>query len=119
MTVSYHMVKIDDKETLCIGGTVVVDEARPGMLWLTNVQGEKLLSFHHSDYRTITRDEAEAHMKALHAKHQAEGSGPVTALSVKTGETIAVGPEPKPAKKNYGFKPFPAFPEPCPKPWNN
>ena len=113
------MVKIDGVETLCIGGLLVADEDNPGMLWLTNVQGEKLLHIHYSNYRIITRDEAEAHLKVLHAKKIAEGAN-LEALCIKTGKTVALEPAPKPApKKDLGFKPFPAFPESPPKPWNN
>ena len=107
------MVKIDGVETLCIGGVLVADEDNPGMLWLTNAQGERLLHVHHSNCRVITRDEAEARLKVLHAKKIAEGAD-LEALCIKTGETVALAPGPKPAPK-----PFPAFPEPPSKPWNN
>ena len=113
MIICYHMVKIDGVETLCIGGLLVADEDNPGMLWLTNAQGERLLHVHHSNCRVITRDEAEAHLKVLHAKKIAEGAN-LEALCIKTGETVALAPGPKPAPK-----PFPAFPEPPSKPWNN
>ena len=113
MTICYHMVKIDGVETLCIGGLLVEDEDNPGMLWLTNAQGERLLHVHHSNCRVITRDEAEARLKVLHAKKIAEGAN-LEALCIKTGETVALEPGPKPAPK-----PFPAFPEPPSKPWNN
>ena len=115
------MVKIDGTETLCIGGHIVADEENPGMLWLTNVQGEPLLHIHHSDYRVITRADAEAHLKVLHAKTQAKGTN-LEAVSIKTGETVVLAsaiPSPKPPKKDYGFKQFPAFPEPPSKTWNN
>ena len=119
MIICYHMVKIDGVETLCIGGVLVADEDNPGMLWLTNAQGERLLHVHHSNCRVITRDEAEARLKVLHAKKIAEGAD-LEALCIKTGETVALAPAPKPApKKDFSFKPFPAFPEPPSKPWNN
>ena len=121
MQVCYHMVKIDGTETLCIGGHIVADDENPGMLWLTSVQGEKILHIHHSDYRVITRADAEAHLKVLHAKKQATGAN-LEAVCALTGKTVVLAsatPAPEPTKKNYGFKPFPAFPEPPPKPWNN
>jgi hypothetical protein len=94
MTCTYHLVNIDGHETVCIGGAVVADETNPGFLWLTSVQGEKLLHVHHSDYRAITRGEAEDYLRALHAKKQAEGSGPLEAICVKTGEVLATSPSP-------------------------
>ncbi len=105
MTVCYHMVKIDGHETLCVGGHIVADDENPGMLWLTSVQGEKLLHIHHSNYRAITRFEAEEHLRAAHARREAEGSGPMEAVVVTL----------KQEKKHKSA----AWPEPPANPWNN
>lgn len=114
MNVAYHMVKIDGHETLCVGGHIVADDENPGMLWITSVQGEKLLHVHHSDYRAITREEAEAQLAAAHARRQAEGSGPLEVAVVsltQAKETVE--------KQTPGFKQFPAWPEPPRNIFNN
>jgi hypothetical protein len=104
MNICYHMVKIDGHDTLCIGGRVIPDDENAGFLWLTNMQGEKLLHIYYTDYRVVTRGEAEDHLRELHARQEAEGSGPIKAVNVKTGDILSVAP---------------AAPAPCPKPWNN
>ena len=118
MQICYHMVKIDGTETLCIGGKIFADEENPGMLWLTSVQGEKLLHIHHSNYRAITRFEAEEHLRAAHARKQAEGGGELEALCIKSGEHIPLTPIPPAPQLKKSFKQFPAWPEPPAKPWN-
>ena len=115
MDIQYHMVKIDDREVLCIGGRIVTDEENAGMLWLTSVQGEKLLHIHHLNYRVVTRAEAEAHLKAEHARKKAAGEGPLEVLGLTTGEKIAISP----VEDALSKKQFPAWPEPPRNIYNN
>lgn len=111
----YAMVKIDGHETLCIGGKIIADDEKPGFLWITNVQGEKILNVDAKNYRAITEAEAKEHLKQAHARREAAGE----AVEIAVVNIKKASEEMKPGKKNYGFKPFPAFPEPPSKPWNN
>ena len=114
MDIQYHMIKIDGHETLTVGGHMVTDETDPLYAWLTSAQGEKLLRVYKLDCRAITRAEAAAHLRATHARREAEGSGPpkVAVVNLKQAKEIV-------EKHTPGFKQFPAWPEPPAKPWNN
>ena len=105
MDIHYHMIMIDGHETLTVGGHMVTDETDPLYAWLTNAQGEKLLRVYKLDCRAITRAEAEAHLRAAHARREAEGSDPMEIAVV----TLKQEKKHKPA----------AWPEPPAKPWNN
>ena len=82
MDIHYHMITIDGHETLTVGGHMVTDETDPLYAWLTSAQGEKLLRVYKLDCRAITRAEAEAHLRAAHARREAEGSDPMEAVVV-------------------------------------
>jgi hypothetical protein len=101
----YAMVKIDGYETLCIGGKIIPDDEQPGFLWLTNIQGEKLLHIHHLDYRAVTEDEARDHLNQAHARREAAGEDLEIAVVKIKKET--------PPKQDA------MWPEPPSKPWNN
>ena len=106
MDIHYHMITIDGHETLTVGGHMVTDETDPLYAWLTSAQGEKLLRVYKLDCRAITRAEAEAHLRAAHARREAEGqTGPMEAVVVTL----------KQEKKHKSA----AWPEPPANPWNN
>ena len=104
MDIHYHMITIDGHETLTVGGHLVTDETDPLYAWLTSAQGEKLLRVYKLNCRAITRAEAEAHLRAAHARREAAGEALEIALfNLKQEKTH------KPA----------AWPDPPAKPWNN
>ena len=108
----YAMIKIDGIETLCIGGKIVPDDAKPGFLWITNVQGEKLLNVNAQDYRAVTEDEAREHLKQAHARREAAGEDvQVAVLQIKKEHE-----ETEQTEKDFSQPP--PFPR-ADKPWNN
>jgi hypothetical protein len=108
----YAMIKMDGHETLCIGGKIVPDDAKPGFLWITSLQGEKILSVDARNYRAITETEAIEHLKQAHARREAAGE----AVEIAVVQIKKQHEEMEQAKKTFSQPP--PFPR-GDKPWNN
>jgi hypothetical protein len=90
----FAMVKIDGHETLCIGGKIVMDDEKPGFLWITNLQGEKLLNVDARNYCAITEAEAKEHLQRAHSRREASGESVEIVVVKPEKHKPAAWPEP-------------------------